>query len=109
MVSMANFVVAVSVWSTVGRMGTTVMPTRLHAIATDRHRTPARGVGFTAIDQEQPALRVGAWPEPPRAGDSQRIPGEAGAHRSPRPVDCQLPIHAVTGGGGSQGSGLEER
>ena len=51
-----------------GLAGALVMPAGLHTVAADRHRTPAGAVRLAAVDQKQPALRVGARAQAAWAG-----------------------------------------
>ena len=112
MVSIADSFAAVSVWRTVARARSSVVPTRLHAVAADGHRAPAGGVRLAAVDEEPPAFRVRARPEPAGAGDPQRVPGQHGARRPlgpPSTARCQSMPSRRRGGRRATGSRKAQR
>ena len=94
-----------------------VVAAGLHAVAADGHGAPAGAVGVTAVQQEEPAVGVGAGAQPAGGLAAQFVPGQNGTHgeagvvvRDELPVQGVLahPRHAVgslqhlgeAGGGG---------
>ena len=75
---------AVAVCSVLAGVRTPVVPSGLHPVAADGHRTPPRGVGLAAVDQEQPALGVRTRPQAARDWRSAGHPTPAPPVTAPR-------------------------
>src|SRR5690349_20804205 len=66
------------------RAGALVVPPGFELVPAGGHGAPARAVRLAAVDQEQGALLVRAWAQPPRPVPVQRVPGDhrVDQHRS---------------------------
>src|SRR6478735_10315329 len=72
--------------------GLAVVAPRLHPVATAAHRTPAGRPGTGVVKEKQPALFVGAGPQPTRHVSLHLTPGQ---HDASRPVGLERPGDAV--------------
>src|SRR5690606_21115863 len=63
-----------------------LVPAGLEPVPAGPHGAPARGVGATAVQQEQTALRVAAGPQPAGQALLDVRPGEDQLHGEPAPV-----------------------